>query len=653
MFVRAGGVRYARFRAILPRRLLTPWFLAASFLSGPVRAIDPLDPSTVARFARQTVADAVAHGAIPGAVMAVVSEGRIVLLDGYGMADVAAGRRVRADRTLFRVASISKLLTTAAILQEVEAGRLDLGRDVNHYLDRFRIAETFSQPVTLHDLLTHTAGFATDVLHYGVRLPAPRVPLAEYLDRFRPARLRRPGEIPSYDNYGFTLAGHLLQKASGTSFGRRVRDGLLTPLGMTSTRFSLDRDARERLALGYWQDGEKLAPYPPGRVNILPAAGLCSTGADMARFMIALLGGRPPEAARSLIAAVRQPMLTPRFGVCDQLPGRCYGFNRIVLRGRPVLRQTGKWPGYLSVMMLFPRQNAGFFLAYNLADGFRFGRGVSHDFVEQFIPRSPPGSPPGEGPPQAPPPLATTGSYVPTRTPQRMPWPALPGEILATVDEGVLRLNGRSFRPLGAGVYALDRGLSSEEGGPGERVAFWPPGAEVPTHLVTDRASYRRAHWWEIGARFRLVLGLTLTVLGSGLVWWPLVGLVKWGGRAARRDPSKSRGRPQWRETLGRSARAVGTLGCALAAGYVFFWFRWSSGLAPGAAFYGLPSPLQKLLAWGPWLPASFALTVVGAVAGWRFRLWTPGGRLHYTLVCLALGTTCLLLHRQDALFGS
>jgi len=95
---------------------------------------------------------------IAGAVVSVVKDGQLLFQKGYGYADFEAKKPVLADQTLFRPGSISKLFTATAVMQLVEQGKLDLGYDVNDYLD-FAIPKTYAEPVTLRQLLTHTAGF--------------------------------------------------------------------------------------------------------------------------------------------------------------------------------------------------------------------------------------------------------------------------------------------------------------------------------------------------------------------------------------------------------------------------------------------------------------------------------------------------------------
>src|SRR5262245_27826775 len=95
---------------------------------------------------------------IAGAVISVVKDGKLLFAKGYGYADTEKRRPVTADSTLFRPGSISKLFTWTSVMQLVEQGKLDLDKDVNSYID-FQVPPAFGKPVTLRDIMTHTAGF--------------------------------------------------------------------------------------------------------------------------------------------------------------------------------------------------------------------------------------------------------------------------------------------------------------------------------------------------------------------------------------------------------------------------------------------------------------------------------------------------------------
>src|SRR5438270_12442610 len=148
---------------------------------------------------------------IAGAVVSVVKDGQVLFAKGYGYADFAAKKPVIADQTLFRPGSISKLFTSTAVMQLVEQGKLDLERDVNDYLD-FTIPKTYPEPVTLRRLLTHTGGFEETLKNLFAANEQAIKPLHDYLVTAMPARIFPTGKVVSYSNYGFTLAGYIVER---------------------------------------------------------------------------------------------------------------------------------------------------------------------------------------------------------------------------------------------------------------------------------------------------------------------------------------------------------------------------------------------------------------------------------------------------------
>jgi CubicO group peptidase (beta-lactamase class C family) len=139
---------------------------------------------------------------IAGAVVSVVRDGEVVLSKGYGFADFEKERRVSGDNTLFRPGSIAKLFTAVAVMQLVEAGRLDLDRDIREYLD-FEIPRKFPEPITLRRILTHTAGFEESLKNLFGAGGAP-MPHREYLLAHMPVQIFRPGTVPAYSNYAIS-----------------------------------------------------------------------------------------------------------------------------------------------------------------------------------------------------------------------------------------------------------------------------------------------------------------------------------------------------------------------------------------------------------------------------------------------------------------
>src|SRR5437763_10347695 len=225
---------------------------------------------------------------IAGAVVSVVKDGQVLFAKGYGYADFTAKKPVLADQTLFRPGSISKLFTATAVMQLVEQGKLDLDRDVNEYLD-FAIPKIYPEPITLRRLLTHTAGFEDTLKNLFVAHESDLKPLRTYLVNQMPARIFPPGKIPSYSNYGFTLAGYIVERASGEKFERYIDNHLLQPLRMTNSTFDqpLPPQLAPNMSNGYFNASKK--PRHFEFVHAAPAGALSTTAADMTRFMLAFL----------------------------------------------------------------------------------------------------------------------------------------------------------------------------------------------------------------------------------------------------------------------------------------------------------------------------------------------------------------------------
>src|SRR4029078_6502050 len=149
-------------------------------------------------------------GGIPGAVVVVVKDGQPLTMRGFGYSDLKAQKPVDPELTLFRPGSVSKLFTWAAGMQLVQAGKLDLDKDVNTYLD-FKIPPRDGKPVTLRNIMTHTAGFAETAKHLIDFGDKKSDALGKILGRWVPDRIYGPGEMPAYSNYAASVAGYIVE----------------------------------------------------------------------------------------------------------------------------------------------------------------------------------------------------------------------------------------------------------------------------------------------------------------------------------------------------------------------------------------------------------------------------------------------------------
>ncbi len=228
---------------------------------------------------------------VPGVALAIVQGDRIVHLQGFGEAD-PSGRAVTPD-TPFSIGSGTKSFTALAIMQLVEAGKIELDAPVQRYLPWFRVADPeASAQITVRHLLQHTAGFPKAAGNNVVtRRNTSDSALEDQVRSFITVELNRPvGSTWEYSNAGYTTLGLVVQTVSGQGYERYVEEHIFAPLGMQQS-FTDDVKAKEAgLASGYryWFGmpvaGE--APFPRGA---LPGGFLMSSGEDLAHYMIAHL----------------------------------------------------------------------------------------------------------------------------------------------------------------------------------------------------------------------------------------------------------------------------------------------------------------------------------------------------------------------------
>ncbi|KQZ69024.1 serine hydrolase [Sphingopyxis sp. Root214] len=303
---------------------------------------------------------ALKRGDAAGAVVVVVKDGKVLTQRGFGYADVGSRRPVDPETTLFRQASVSKMITWTAVMQLVEQGKIDLDRDINTYLD-FKIPAFQGKPVTMRNLMTHTGGF--DEVQRGLNSYDPKkIPsLGDALKRQVPHRIYAPGTTPAYSNYGTSLAGYIVERVSGLSYDDYVERHVFAPAGMTRSTFRqpLPAALRPLMASGYMLGSGK-----PGRFelsSLAPSGAMTASGADMGRFMIAHLadGGalmKPATAAQMQNTILR--LIPP-------LNGMALGFYEQNINGRKALSHAGDSLNFHSQLWIFPEEKVGIYMSMN------------------------------------------------------------------------------------------------------------------------------------------------------------------------------------------------------------------------------------------------------------------------------------------------
>lgn len=398
--------------------------VSLSLLAAPVAAqpaIEQSRPATVSAtsprlaglsdFIDGVLAQQIATREVAGAVVTVVHDGKVLLTRGYGFADIEKGRKVEPEQTLFRPGSVSKLFTWVALMQQVEAGRVDLDADVNTYLD-FTIPAHASGPVRVRHLLSHTPGLS-DVGGLSVDAPGKITPYAEWLKRAAAAPLWAPGTETAYSNYGAVLAGYIVERVSGQPFADYVEKNLFAPLGMRATTFRepLPGPMSRHIATGYRTTEGTLRPYPFQYYNVvMPAGSVTGSAPDMARFMLAVLNGGKLGSARILKPESVRLLQSNSFANTRHLPGMAHGLMVVRDTSPRLLGHGGAVEGFKSSMILAPQARLGFYISVTGGtDSAKARTELSQALIGRLFPQTPAARWTAT---QTPPPI---GSYRPNR----------------------------------------------------------------------------------------------------------------------------------------------------------------------------------------------------------------------------------------------
>jgi CubicO group peptidase (beta-lactamase class C family) len=342
-----------------------------------------VDASALAAFVDSLMASEMARDRIPGAAFVFVQNGQVLLSRGYGLADVARQRRVVPDSTIWRIGSISKAFTATAVMQLVDRGLVELDAPVERYVHRVAIPHAYPEPITVRQLLDHTAGL--DEIRPGTQAPTRELvlPLAEFLEH-RLVQVRPPGRTIAYSTYGMTLAGELVEEVSGVDFETFLRRNIWDPLGMARSSIDVPATLSGDVAMGYELQGDSLAPQPWEWYHTTPASSVNTTASAMARFLLAHLqesaGSTPILSPRTM-----EEMHRHQVTMHPSIPGYALGFNEDFIGDLRVLEHGGNVAGFSALMVLVPSERAGFFVV-NHVEGSTLRNNLKWLLLERFFP---------------------------------------------------------------------------------------------------------------------------------------------------------------------------------------------------------------------------------------------------------------------------
>lgn len=326
--------------------LLSALLVVASAL--PLAAQAPPDRAALSAAIDSLAQQELAGGRVAGLAIAVARRGEVLLERGYGMADLEHEVPV-TERTVFRLGSITKQFTAAAVMKLVEEGKLSLDDELTRFLPDY---PTGGRRITVRHLLEHTSGIKS-YTSLGAWKAKERLDLSheEMLALFQDEPFDfEPGTRFLYNNSGYYLLGMIIERVAGKSYGTYLNETFFRPLGLQSTSYCDERALVKHRARGYTVRAGSLANASPLSMTQPYAAGaLCSTVQDLVRWQEALVGGKvvSEESYRAMTTS----------GTLESGTPTGYGFGLVVggtLEGRPLVGHDGAINGFITSLAYLP-----------------------------------------------------------------------------------------------------------------------------------------------------------------------------------------------------------------------------------------------------------------------------------------------------------
>ncbi|MGB8062726.1 MAG: serine hydrolase [Candidatus Sulfotelmatobacter sp.] len=276
--------------------------------SGSGAAASPVRLGNVDAIIHQAIAD----GNIPGAVLVVGHDGKVIYRKAYGERSLEPRRQPMTLDTIFDLASLTKVIaTTTAVMQLMEQGKVRLNDPVAKYLPEF--AQNGKEDITIRQLLTHYSGLAPDL---DLTTPWEGKNTAYQLAFVEPPETT-PGSGFVYSDINFIMLGALVEKVSGETLDAYTEKHIFAPLKMTHTRFLPPASWRAKIAPTQYDENEHMLwgvvhdPTARRMGGVAGHAGLFSTGDDLAKFAQALLNGGDGILSAEAVAKMTSPETPP------------------------------------------------------------------------------------------------------------------------------------------------------------------------------------------------------------------------------------------------------------------------------------------------------------------------------------------------------
>ena len=317
---------------------------------------------------------------VPGVAFGIVRNGQVTAR-GFGVTNIDEPQPITTE-TIFPLASISKTITTTAIMRLVEQGKIDLAAPLRKYLPEFRVQDdVVSRDVAVWHLLTHTPGWEG-------QLTAPdrgAETLAAFVESMKDLpQLAPPGMVWSYNNAGFSVAGRVIEVVTGQSIHEAVRSLVFQPLGLTRAFTRLEDIASYRFSVAHRTQGGKPAVIRPlSRSSSVTAGGVSMSLRDLLAYGAFHLGDGTAAGQRVLSRASLEAMRTPKLRKSSTDEDMGLGWHLRTIGGVTTAAHGGTL-GHCLLLELVPARNLALAILTNHSDGWRLIQDVERAALKQL-----------------------------------------------------------------------------------------------------------------------------------------------------------------------------------------------------------------------------------------------------------------------------
>ena len=374
---RKGQKNHERQRNHSLRKRLIVWVLLIALIPGSaLTAFAATTPTGVPVADIESIVDGVMEDKIgtitPGASVVIVKDGEIIFCKGYGVSDVAAGTPVSGTDTIFEIGSVTKVFTWTALMQLVEEGKVDLHADIREYIGYDRLDLSFEKPITVLDLMNHSAGFEENISQMLTFNKEELIPLEDWISRkHQPKQIFEPGSTIAYSNFSTDIAGYIIQLQSGMGYEDYLQEHIFTPLGMNLSTAYADYyhlpHIVENKALGYAATENGFELLPENFITEAPAGTIAATAEDMGHFMIAHMNydGSAPYSLFDSADTLKE-MHTDSLATPGDMSFNAHGFWGRQESGVRLLEHGGNTTTFSAILSMVPEENFGICVLTNV-----------------------------------------------------------------------------------------------------------------------------------------------------------------------------------------------------------------------------------------------------------------------------------------------